>query len=242
MPNHVTNVITLKGTKTDVENALRFIKANNSEYDFNTIDFNTVIKMPDSLKIECSSTQMNGIKYWLYMLCPDTPETDEEHGKYDIMLYNELCDKLDDRYDFSISYNDIKNVDKKAKELGYTAIKNAIAYGHTDWYSWSRDKWGTKWNAYDFEKRKSNQIVFHTAWSPSYPVTKKLSELFPTLVITHEAADEFFYDVFPEGEFKNGELISQINYDGISAKQKWLDIHGYDTSIEEFENEYFSED
>ena len=52
---------------------------------------------------------------------------------------------------------------------------NIEKYGHADWYSWSVDKWGTKWNcdAQDWVKvenpnadQSSVTFWFDSAWSP----------------------------------------------------------------------------
>jgi len=54
--------------------------------------------------------------------------------------------------------------------------------------------WGTKWNAYGYEKDKSysnsKELRFLTAWAAPHPILEKLSEMFPKVKITHEWADE----------------------------------------------------
>lgn len=239
MPNHVTNVITLLGNSKKVKSLLDAIKCD--EANCNSIDFNKVIPMPKSLEIEASSSQYRGIKYWLYMLSPYTPETDE------YKMSNEQYDKLVEWYNRDvhfgwfkqgeIEYSDIVGTTKKEKELGKIAIENLVWFGHTDWYGWRRSEWGTKWNAYDFEEREENQIVFHTAWSPSYNVTQMLSKMFPTITIKHQAADEFYSEVFEEREYNNGEVTNVIEYELPDTKQQWLEIHGYDMTVEEYEEE-----
>lgn len=40
-------------------------------------------------------------------------------------------------------------------------------YGQTDWYSWSVENWGTKWNAIGIDiENDENVFTFDTAWSP----------------------------------------------------------------------------
>ena len=40
-----------------------------------------------------------------------------------------------------------------------------------NWYDWSIENWGTKWNALDFEDTGNNNIIsFQTAWSFPFPV------------------------------------------------------------------------
>jgi hypothetical protein len=63
--------------------------------------------------------------------------------------------------------------------------------GATDWYDWSIEHWGTKWNAYSSEVLEDDTIAkFDTAWSHPYPVMAKLAEMFPKELIQVMYADE----------------------------------------------------
>jgi hypothetical protein len=78
-------------------------------------------------------------------------------------------------------------------------------YGHNDWYDWSIENWGTKWNCYDcceFE----NGFQFLTAWSTPYKAICKLSELFPEVEINVRFYDEDFGSNVGEYILLNGEL------------------------------------
>jgi hypothetical protein len=61
------------------------------------------------------------------------------------------------------------------------------AIGHKDWYSWSVQNWGAKWNACRVEiddasiKYGTIEIMFETAWSAPTPVLFKMREMFPKL-------------------------------------------------------------
>ena len=50
--------------------------------------------------------------------------------------------------------------------------------GERNWYYWSVNNWGTKWNAYGFGElpRKEDALIFNTAWSAVPQVVAKLSE------------------------------------------------------------------
>lgn len=66
--------------------------------------------------------------------------------------------------------------------------KTALAeIGHEDWYSWSCENWGTKWNACRTEiseKCLNNtwvEIRFDTAWAAPSPIFRRMFEMFPNL-------------------------------------------------------------
>ena len=55
-------------------------------------------------------------------------------------------------------------------------------------YDWSKENWGTKWNAQNPTVDLCDGVVFiefETAWSPSKPITLALSKKFPTLSFKH---------------------------------------------------------
>lgn len=61
-------------------------------------------------------------------------------------------------------------------------------YGADNWYDWQLSNWGTKWNAYSISQVndvKHGRVIyiFDTAWSSPDPVIKKLSTMFPELLI-----------------------------------------------------------
>ena len=72
--------------------------------------------------------------------------------------------------------------------------KNVSKYGHGNWYSWSIDKWGTKWNACDtyINDIQDNyfDFSFNTAWAPPMPLLKALSEKYPLLRFDTEYEEE----------------------------------------------------
>ena len=65
------------------------------------------------------------------------------------------------------------------------------ALSHRDWYSWSVENWGTKWNACRAEIDDNSEygcveITFDTAWSAPVPVLRKMVEMYPKLSFTCE--------------------------------------------------------
>lgn len=60
--------------------------------------------------------------------------------------------------------------------------------GHTNWYSWCIQNWGTKWDARRTEITEPFtidegyiEIRFDTAWSPPLPIFEKMFAAFPKL-------------------------------------------------------------
>lgn len=82
------------------------------------------------------------------------------------------------------------------------------AIGFRDWYDWSVENWGTKWNAYDAEKVEENVLLFRTAWSPPVPVILELSRRFPGVSIRLDFADEFPGGPAGTVTFSDGQIVS----------------------------------
>lgn len=100
------------------------------------------------------------------------------------------------------------------------------------WYSWNREFWGTKWNAYDTRVTGADgdgaTVTFLTAWSHPAPVIVALSKKFPLTAFVVEYADEDFgsnvaryrildgerYDIFAPapGSDEANELAASILY------------------------------
>ena len=80
--------------------------------------------------------------------------------------------------------------------------------GTKNWYGWSVENWGTKWNAYDFEylPKIKDGIVFNTAWSSVPAIVQKISEKFPDVGIEYAWADEDFGSNTGLLEFKDGAV------------------------------------
>ncbi len=180
MPNHITNILRFRGDRLTIKDMLKKIK--NDKFVFPSIDFNKLIPMSEDLNITCGSSTDRGLKAYkdfieVYTLCGtreglDLLNVPEESEKAFLDLRTDV-----DHFDW---------------ELGKKAFQNELKYGTSSWYEWCVANWGTKWNAYDFEKieDEKNTIKFSTAWSAPHPVIAKLAELYPDIEIEHEWADE----------------------------------------------------
>ena len=58
-------------------------------------------------------------------------------------------------------------------------------FGADNWYRWSCDNWGTKWNASETKVERvfdeEVTILFNTAWCTPSPIIKKMKKKFPKL-------------------------------------------------------------
>lgn len=71
---------------------------------------------------------------------------------------------------------ELKSVD--SPNNGPSAEKLIEKYGHSDWYSWAVDNWGTKWNcdAQDWNRDgDSISFWFDSAWSPPTNLYEKIT-------------------------------------------------------------------
>lgn len=73
---------------------------------------------------------------------------------------------------------------------GDLGIAERATYGQNNWYDWSVNRWGTKWNAYSIDRVSDEVMRFDTAWAHPAPVIKALSKKFPGESVQAEYADE----------------------------------------------------
>ncbi len=82
-----------------------------------------------------------------------------------------------------------------------------------DSYNWNISNWGTKWNSYGYENfetaENTDTISFLTAWSAPHLVIEKLSQMFPTVTIEHEWADEDIGMNCGRRTYYNGEKVEE---------------------------------
>ena len=221
MPNHITNILTITGNEESVARVKNEISGAYDDGEIMFIDFNKIIPRPDSLDITSGSTTDNGIAVLQY-LAGDTKKIDEmlnwpwvtEEG---IATSEDLVKHL----------LDTKRADIEQANKALDNIKN---YGHKDWYTWSVDKWGTKWNAYDQVSNEDGSITFQTAWGTPYPVMLALSLKYPDVVISVRYADEDFGHNVGIYTLQMGDVMYEYTPDGGSDEAYELSaaITGYE--------------
>jgi hypothetical protein len=221
MPNHVTNILTITGNEESVARVMNEISGAYDDGEIMFIDFNKIIPRPDSLDITSGSGTDNGIAVLQY-LAGNTKRIDE------MLSWNWVTEAGITTSEDLVKYMlENKTADIDSAKIALDNIKN---YGHKDWYSWSVDKWGTKWNAYDQVSNDDGSITFQTAWSTPYPVMEALSRKYPEAVICVRYADEDFGHNVGEYTLMEGDVIEQNTPEGGSdeAYELAANITGYE--------------
>ncbi len=120
---------------------------------------------------------------------------------------------------------------------GALGMKEMEQYpGNKNWYGWSVDNWGTKWNAYGYNylPQKDDALVFNTAWSSVPQVIRVLSEKYPEVTMDYCWADEDFGSNTGRLVFKNGEVESAYVPDDQSPEAYEFAAAVQDSSLEDF--------
>lgn len=206
MPNYVANIVRMKG----IAKRPLFTKRDDERY----FDFNKIIPMPESLDIECGSTQDESIMYYLTDRCTVPVNCLNQNAEKELYatvdIYSEnWAQKVFIRTQ-EIAYKATKAEKDKLFNNGKMYIENYRNYGVTTWYDWCIKNWGVKWNTCSNKQVNDNTITFQTAWSAPLPVIKKLSEMYPNAIVSIMYADEdegynTGYFVFMNGEIIEGK-------------------------------------
>lgn len=194
MPNHITNILHIEiGDPGDVWQRI----AGSSEGRA-LIDFNRVVQMPEIMEAESSIPRIEDMaKLFLgvfpvrELLTPPqgNPAESFKAGNYGaatafLQHGNLLRILLDSKLAGDLNDEDFE-----------TLLKYMRAYrqfGHCNWYDWSVQYWGTKWNAYQQKRVDGRTIQFDTAWATPMPIWEKLSQMFPEHTFHVRWADEDF--------------------------------------------------
>lgn len=185
MPNWCSNKLVVGGDPATVQ-AISELIGLESE---GIMDFDRIIPMPPSLKITVGSATSNGLdilegnwrkpleirwfKERLLEIYGREPESRE-----DLIKMLETVERQPAAN--GKTHQEIFGTNLVEARI---AQQNRIQYGYTDWYNWSIDQWGTKWNAGDVTQDHIGErgfiIYFDTAWSPPVPVVEALIARFP---------------------------------------------------------------
>lgn len=200
MPNYVTNVVKMEG----ICNLPLFVETEDGILGF---DFNKIIPMPETLKVDDGSIVDVAIETVLRKMS-------EHRSLFDHTSYKHM---KDEEYECRRSHYDSMD-DTQLLELGLKYITNKVMYGATTWYDWCWDNWGTKWNSFDNTRHDENTIQFDTAWSAPVKVMLKLSEMYPDETIEHWWADEDTGNNTGHQVYKGGSVIEGGNHTNNSSE------------------------
>jgi hypothetical protein len=120
--------------------------------------------------------------------------------------------------------------------IGNQEKEHCKANNIPNWYDWSVENWGTKWNACDSViERESDtfvRLMFSTAWSYPIPVMEKMFDMFPDIefIVEAEEESEAFAlmhtrdDGIIEGTFSYMVDDKVVEYD--PKREQWVDNKG----------------
>lgn len=172
MPNHITTEVEISGTKAKISKLIKDTKIKLETDIDNEFDFNGIIKMPKSMHITSGTSTELGM------------------AAYDQTSFNKYAAYgwFTERYGNAQSPEELRAFmkasddegNKNALKEGKIAIDNLRKYGAKDWYDWSNEHWGTKWNAYDvhYLDHSDTKLVVQlsTAWDTPHKIWQALED------------------------------------------------------------------
>lgn len=225
MPNHVQNIIAYEGPQEEIDRMREAIK--DDEYGLGTVDFQKILPMPSDLNLTSGSIESIAVESVLRKL---------REARWMIIGGGSPCRMSDEEY--KIRRTHFSETDEQLNELGLRYISNVVKYGAADWYDWCVANWGTKWNAYDYEKGEDysgrEDLRFQTAWNAPDPILYKLSEMFPEITFDHQYADEDIGRNFGHNRYRAGEREELLSVMSGSDKAVRFACHVWDMDYDEY--------
>ena len=191
MPNYVKNELLIVGDDKDLNALAELVKSEHTVFSFDRI-----VPMPKTMYIPCSSLTDTA-----YDAVCGNPEAMERLKK---RFGNAKSASADQSYLFDERFPG-SNTPKTLEDalfLGKVVQENLQKYGKKNWYDWSIENWGTKWNAGEASMTRGNMSSgehsgktalvyrFDTAWSAPLPILLALQRKFPVLLFVLAWADE----------------------------------------------------
>lgn len=269
MPNHVKNILTIKGTVKEVNafvNAITREEIENGESQ-RIVDFNTLIPMPETLHV-CSGGpsdmccrvyiknlfKTNKKEYHeLYKTIKEyNSKQNWEHEKMEL----ELLTDEDEEEEVARLLKDYSKSEKRWDEndpvfetkddiinYGSKIATNIKLYGCKDWYNWCINNWGTKWNAYDQRHcytERDNIATYELIFCTAWGIPDKFYEKMYDLV--HEKYPNLSVRI----KYANEDIgscmgdIIDINTKTCKATCCFYDYEEDEESAEDFYNEVWN--
>lgn len=207
MPNYVAHRVRIEGSNEDIvkltERVLKPEKDWNGE-NITAFDFNGLVQMPKPLEgMEKSNVVEMGLAVLGYegqtlakMRQGDFSANPVKVGRTRALSYylempwaaEKGIRSVDDMAEY------LKKTHPTAVEKAEQALRNFREFGHMDWYDWSVENWGTKWNSVRYAEISRREgyweFTFETAWSFVHPIFLRISQEFPELCVTVSYIDE----------------------------------------------------
>lgn len=218
MPNWVCNHLIIHGENAcDVMRSL-LIKNEASECGYD-LDFNKILPMPEDLNIISGTITTNCARLYVNAMLEDC----DAYIKYAKLFVNAFSGNLfitetartqlmKDALQYKDHANDKPLFSNEAEVYAYgkRALDNYSKYGAKDWYDWSVNNWGTKWNACNTIIHDPNDadIYFDTAWSPVPMLIEKLAKQHPECSFEYKYAEEQAGIYAGQYYFENGIAVS----------------------------------
>lgn len=176
------------------------------------LSFNSFVPMPESLDISKGSESDNAILLY-------GSKASASKGWERLLHFHNVHDSGVSTLEGLQLLFDLMH--PEYRKLAATIESNIALYGHADWYDWSCEYWGTKWDACDVclsvedldnddeSTTGTLEYSYNTAWSPSEPVIVAMSEQFPNLhfeATFDEESCEFYYTA----TFEQGEKVDEV--------------------------------
>lgn len=220
MPNHVTNIILIKGNKERVEEILKTISYDDPNTELSTFDFMKVVPEPEVITKSSHDSDMR-VKIETYLSYTNPKNTNPILERKRIFSRTDIpydCFTEDDFqviidilktetsycFDFSPSLNTSLTINENT-ELSYIRegkeyIDNILNYGNSNWYDWRLKNWGTKWNSYDyqdFEKKDVSEKILEMG-DNNTAIVRFHTAWSPSIYVTDRLAE-----MFPDVEIKH---------------------------------------
>lgn len=216
MPNHVTTVVTMTGSQSDID---RFCAAHIVDDNFL---FETIIPKPPCVdKTESGTLATAG--FYALTGCIMTRFIDLWSHPFE--RYRKDFEENPKLTSIEFFREWLEVHDPEAIEKGKATLACFRETGFFDWYDWSIANWGTKWGAYEFKLRSREPerlvIEFQTAWNVADPIFRKLAELYQEADFTLAAIDEGGPEY--DGHYSKSECrLDKVE----TADDRWRLVHG----------------
>lgn len=199
MPNHVKNIVKMKGITTLP------VFTEKESYDKKmvmSLDFEKIIPMPESLRITSGTMEALAVEAAIRKAAAAAKEP----------FGPKICPAMTDS-EYKAALTKSNETEDELCKLGAQYIHNLIFHGAATWYDWCIEHWGTKWNAYENTQVDSDTITFETAWSAPAPIIAQLAKMYPEAEIEHWWADEDTGSNDGYAKYSGGEIIIFIPYE-----------------------------